>query len=64
MKMPVHAREGVHHAWLIDPVKRTLEVYTLGAGGTWGGPVISRDVDVVRAPPFDAVGLDLSALWT
>ncbi len=64
VKMPVYAREGVRHAWLIDPVKRTLEVYTLGASGTWGGPVISRDVDVVRAPPFDAVGLDLSALWT
>ena len=62
--MPVHARAGVRHAWLVDPIAKTLEVYTLGAGRSWGEPVISRDVEVVRAAPFDAIALDLSALWT
>ena len=64
VKMPIYAREGVRHAWLVDPIAKTLEVYTLGAGGRWGDPVISRDVEVVRAAPFDAIALDLSALWT
>ena len=64
VKMPVYAREGVRHAWLIDPVKRTLEVYTLGAGGAWGEAAHHGGSDVVRAVPFDAIGLDLSALWT
>jgi Uma2 family endonuclease len=64
VKMPVYARAGVRHAWLIDPVAKTLEVYTLGAEGIWGEAVISSGGDVVRAVPFDAVGLDLSALWT
>ena len=64
VKMPVYAREGVRHAWLIDPVKRTLEVYTLGEGRRWSEPAISREVEVVRAVPFDAIELDLSALWT
>jgi Uma2 family endonuclease len=64
VKMPIYAREGVRHAWLVDPIAKTLEVYTLGAGGCWGEPVISRDVEVVRAAPFDAIALDLSALWT
>ena len=63
-KMPVYAREGVRHAWLVDPIAKTLEVYTLGAGGEWSAPVIFSGGDVVRAVPFDAVGLDLSALWT
>jgi Uma2 family endonuclease len=63
VKMPVYAREGVRHAWLVDPVKRTLEVYTLSAAGRWSEPVIHVGADVVRAPPFDAIGLDLSALW-
>ena len=63
-KMPVYAREGVKHAWLIDPVAKTLEVYTLSAQGHWGEPVVSSGVEVVRAAPFDAIGLDLSALWT
>ncbi|MFS8069404.1 MAG: Uma2 family endonuclease [Byssovorax sp.] len=64
VKMPIYARAGVRHAWLVDPIARTLEVYALGAGGGWGEPVISRDVDVVRAAPFEAIALDLSALWT
>jgi Uma2 family endonuclease len=63
-KMPIYAREGVRHAWLVDPIAKTLEVYTLDAGGRWGEPVISRGAEVVRAVPFDAIGLDLSALWT
>lgn len=64
VKMPVYAREGVRHAWLIDPVAKTLEVYTLSAEGIWGEAVRSSGTDVVRAVPFDAIGLDLSALWT
>jgi Uma2 family endonuclease len=63
-KMPVYAREGVRHAWLVDPIAKTLEVYTLGADGRWSEPVRHGGADVVRAAPFDAIGLDLSALWT
>jgi Uma2 family endonuclease len=64
VKMPVYAREGVRHAWLIDPDAKTLEVYTLSAEGIWGEAVRSSGADVVRAVPFEAIGLDLSALWT
>lgn len=63
-KMPLYAREGVRHAWLIDPAERTLEVFALGARGTWGKPMIHRGAEVVRAAPFEAIGLDLMALWT
>ncbi len=63
-KMPVYAREGVRHAWLIDPIAKTLEVYTLGAEGIWGEPMRHGGADVVRATPFEAIELELSALWT
>ena len=61
-KMPIYANEGVRHAWLVDPIARTLEVFRLeGAGwrvvGTW------RDDAVVRAEPFDAIEIELAALW-
>jgi Uma2 family endonuclease len=62
-KMPVYAREGVRHAWLVDPGAKTLEIYTLDAEGRWSEPVRSGGAEVVRAVPFDAIGLDLSALW-
>ncbi|MGK3997437.1 Uma2 family endonuclease [Sorangium sp. So ce1024] len=62
-KMPVYAREGVRHAWLVDPIARTLEVYTLGEDRRWGPAVVHRDDARVRAQPFDAIELDLSVLW-
>ncbi len=62
-KMAVYAREGVRHAWLVDPVKRTLEVYVLGPGDVWGEPETYRGSARVRLAPFEALELDLSALW-
>jgi Uma2 family endonuclease len=63
VKMPVYAREGVRHAWLVDPLKRRLEVYIL-RGGVWSDPVVHEGPTRVRAQPFDAIELDLTALWT
>ena len=62
-KMPIYAREGVRHAWLVDPIAKTLEVYTLDGAGRWGAPVVYSGAKVVRAVPFDAIQLDLSVLW-
>jgi Uma2 family endonuclease len=61
-KMDVYAREGVGHAWLIDPEAKLLEVWRLEKEkwmriGTW------TDNTVVRAEPFDAVELELATLW-
>ena len=50
------------HAWLIDPAARTLEVYRLEEGRWVVAAAFQRDVEV-RAEPFDAVPLDLGALW-
>jgi Uma2 family endonuclease len=61
-KLRIYAREGVEHAWLLDPVRRALEVLVLRAGA-WE-PVIELKGDgKVRAPPFDTIELELGALW-
>jgi Uma2 family endonuclease len=62
LKKQIYAREGVEFIWLVDPVLRTLEVLRLHAGqwlerGSWSGD--SR----VRAEPFEALELELNALW-
>jgi Uma2 family endonuclease len=62
-KMPIDAREGVAHAWLIDPIARTLEAYTLGPGRRWSKPEVHEGAARVRLPPFEAIEFDLSALW-
>jgi Uma2 family endonuclease len=61
-KPGIYARERVAHAWLIDPLARTLEVLRLEHGrwvilGTHAGS------EVVRAEPFAEIDLELDALW-
>lgn len=61
-KMPIYAEAGVAHLWLVDPDLRTLEVYARD-GAHWVLPGSHADQDVVRAAPFDAIELELAALW-
>ncbi|MCX7672328.1 MAG: Uma2 family endonuclease, partial [Thiobacillaceae bacterium] len=61
-KLPLYARWGVGHVWLIDPELRTLEAYE-NQGGRWVWLATLKDDDSVRLPPFDAVAFPLSGLW-
>jgi len=61
-KLPVYAREGVAHVWLIDPIAQTLEVLRLERERYVAVLTASGD-EVVRAEPFDAMELTLSSLW-
>jgi len=58
--MPAYAREGVAHLWLVNPLARTLEVYRL-AEKRW--VLLATHEGDARAEPFDAVELELGALW-
>ncbi|WNG53073.1 Uma2 family endonuclease [Archangium minus] len=61
-KLPLYHREGVAHAWLIDPLARTLEVFRRESSGWLLISTHEGDAQV-RAEPFDAVLLGLSELW-
>ncbi len=61
-KLDIYAREGVRHAWLVDPVDRTLEVFRLEER-KWLRLAHYREGARVRAEPFDALELELDALW-
>ncbi|QQR91931.1 MAG: Uma2 family endonuclease [Myxococcales bacterium] len=61
-KMPIYARQGVAFAWLLDPLQRTLEVYGL-RDQQWVVIGSHEGNAVVRAEPFDAIELELAALW-
>lgn len=61
-KMPIYAKEGVGHLWLIDPEARTLEAY-LNTEGRWLQLAVYQEADEVSAPPFDAISFSLSVLW-
>ena len=46
----------------VDPIARTLEVYR-NLEGKWLQVATHADDEKVRAEPFDAVEIDLAALW-
>lgn len=63
IKMPLYARYGVPHVWLVDPVARTLEVFVLDEGAWKATGAYRGDQSGVRAEPFTEVAIDLASLW-
>ncbi|PTL77038.1 Uma2 family endonuclease [Vitiosangium sp. GDMCC 1.1324] len=61
-KLPVYAREGVRHVWLVDPVARMLEVFRL-EGSHYLLLATHADQARPRAEPFEALELELALLW-
>ena len=61
-KLPLYASWGIGHAWLVHPRRRWLEAYRLHEG-KWLSIGIYKDDDKVRIEPFEALELDLAALW-
>jgi Uma2 family endonuclease len=62
LKMRVYARERVGHVWLVDPAAQTLEVYTW-SDSAWVRSQVGQGTEKIFAIPFDAIELDLAALW-
>lgn len=61
-KMRIFAGYKVGHAWLIDPVLTTLEVFKLESG-RWVLMDAFAKNEKVRAEPFHEIEIDLSNLW-
>lgn len=61
-KLPIYARHGVKHAWLVDPDLRTLEVFENRAG-QWLLLIVLENAAAVSQAPFDATSFALDVLW-
>jgi Uma2 family endonuclease len=61
-KLRVYAEHGVRHAWLVDPIARSLEVMRL-QDGLWTLLDVHLGDVTVRAEPFEVLDLELGALW-
>lgn len=62
-KMRIYAEQAVAHCWLLDPLIRTLEAFTLREAH-WQLDATFEDDERVRTPPFDAVELEMGLWWT
>jgi Uma2 family endonuclease len=64
-KLPYYAAHGVRHVWLVDPIGKHVEVHSLdGKTKRWREVRIHQGNATFRAEPFDAIELDLGALWS
>lgn len=61
-KLEIFRRERVGHVWFADPTGKTLEVLR-NEGGKWVVAATFEGNDLARAEPFDAIELELAALW-
>ncbi|MBU6281285.1 Uma2 family endonuclease [bacterium] len=61
-KLEVYARAGVVHAWLLDPIDRSLEVLVLDSD-RWRVASRHRGKEVASPEPFPDAELDLGRLW-
>jgi Uma2 family endonuclease len=64
-KIALYARAGTAHAWLVNPLQRTLEVLRLSAEQSrqWLSLGVFHDDAKIRAEPFEALELERAALW-
>lgn len=63
VKLPKYAAHGVAWVWFLDPLEKTLEILRLD-GRTYRVVGSHSGDGAVRAEPFDAIELELSALWS
>jgi Uma2 family endonuclease len=61
-KRPIYAREGIAHLWIVNPLARTLEIHRRCPEG-WLVVATHGGDERVRAEPFDAIELEMAALW-
>jgi Uma2 family endonuclease len=61
-KLAIYARERVSHAWLVDPLAQTLEVFRL-EGGCWVLLAAHAGKQLMRAEPFNDIEIDLASIW-
>lgn len=62
VKLPVYARHGVGHVWIVDPEARTLDAFELREG-FWALIAGLKDDEPVAVPPFEAISFSLGDLW-
>jgi Uma2 family endonuclease len=61
-KLGIYAAEGVRHAWLVDPLARTIEVLRL-TRGRWAIVATHAGDATVRIEPFEEIELEIGTFW-
>jgi len=63
-KLEDYAAFGVRFYWIVDPDLRAVEMYELGADGSYTRRVSATGGVIERIPGCHGLSLDLAALWS
>jgi len=61
-KQDIYRQHGVPWLWFVDPTARTIEVLSRAEHGWMVASTFGGNGEA-RIPPFDAVAIDIGALW-
>lgn len=61
-KLPRYATHGIHWAWIVDPIAKTLEAYRLEQQ-RWSLVATHEGSARLSVEPFENGEIDLGALW-
>jgi Uma2 family endonuclease len=62
-KMADYSAFGIRQYWLVDPMLRTLEIFSLGANGKYVCELGASEGVVGAVPGCNGLSLDLDELW-
>ena len=62
-KLKIYAENKVPYYWIVDPLNRVLEIFTLDKK-TYKLAFVFGKNDLVKAPPFEELEFDLGSFWT
>ena len=62
LKVPLYARHGVKHLWIVDALAQTLEVFRL-EHAHWVLLSVHAGAEVIRAEPFEQIEIRLGRWW-
>ena len=63
IKFARYERAGVREYWIVDPVGKTVQVFTRGSAGRYGRPEVFVDGDNVQVGIFPELKIDLVAVF-
>ncbi len=62
-KMRIYAINKIPYYWIVDPIHKLLEVFILD-NENYRMEAIFGEIDKISALPFEAIEIDLKALWS
>ena len=62
-KLQIYAANMIPYYWIVDPIAKTLEILVFD-DGSYRLKTAFAESDKFLAPPFEAIEIDLSALWS